>query len=311
MPSADWPLALPDLYQSAYGKVLALRYAVSRQTGNESTLPFATDLVDLLPFQPEARTRWFAFNPNASGSSKYQENISPLPSPQKPQHRSKRRTADDNIKTEHIDLSLDSDDDVQVLSSPNKGVAFFEDDNDNDSCHDRPPPRKKTKSSVAAQSDEEDDDSVDMSFFIEVETPAPPLLSVRTKNTKPPAPKTTLLGLFEFSSSISYPNFIRIVAQACRTQTENLRRPLTNAVGLGIAIKTLKERKKDYAFTLFMAPPSPIKAELPWLTNSNEDDPAGPLDFGFSIDELTAPGNSTLSLREQIISAFFLTVVHR
>ncbi|KAJ7934810.1 hypothetical protein B0H13DRAFT_1854808 [Mycena leptocephala] len=155
-----------------------------------------------------------------------------------------------------------------------------------------------------------------MSFFIEVETPAPPLLSVRTKNTKPPAPKTTLLGLFEFSSSISYPNFIRIVAQACRTQTENLvhssmqwkfdrpnnakRRPLTNAVGLGIAIKTLKERKKDYAFTLFMAPPSPIKAELPWLTNSNEDDPAGPLDFGFSIDELTAPGNSTLSLREQI-----------
>jgi hypothetical protein len=117
-----------------------------------------------------------------------------------------------------------------------------------------------------------------MSFCIEVETPAPLVLSVRKSNAKPLAPKTTVLGPYEIKSSICYPDFLRIIAKACRTQTENLvltsmewkfdrpnnakRRPLTNDVGLGVAIKTLKAHHRDYAFTVFMSPPSPIKQEL-------------------------------------------------
>ncbi|KAJ7868716.1 hypothetical protein B0H14DRAFT_3441023 [Mycena olivaceomarginata] len=70
------------------------------------------------------------------------------------------------------------------------------------------------------------------------------------------------------------------------------RRLLTNDVGLGVAIKTLKARHRHYAFTVFMSPPSPIKQELPWLKEEADENGAGPLDFDFSIEELMAPGNS-------------------
>ncbi|KAJ7818994.1 hypothetical protein B0H14DRAFT_3473441 [Mycena olivaceomarginata] len=225
--------------------------------------------------------------------------------------------------TEPIDLSLDSDNNFQIVLPPRpkkRSATPWSDDaiDDDDDDHNPSPPHKKKRSSTTSNSgnDDEDNPPVEMSFCIKVETPAPPVLSVRKSNTKPLAPKTTVLGPYEIKSSIRYPDFLRIIAKACRTQTENLvltsmewkfdhpnnvkRQLLTNNVGLGVAIKTLKARHRDYVFTVFMSPPSPIKQELPWLKEEADENGVGPLDFDFSIEELTAPGNSVLSLCEQI-----------
>ncbi|KAJ7790902.1 hypothetical protein B0H14DRAFT_3568412 [Mycena olivaceomarginata] len=217
---------------------------------------------------PEVRNKWFAYKPHVS-SSRQQENYSPISSPAKPD--SKRRA-------------------------------------------DATPAKKKR--SVALDVDELDDESIEISFCIEVETPAPPILTVRKGNAKPIPPKTTTLGPYEFRSSVTYPDFLAMITKACQTRPENLslssmqwrfdrpnnatRRPLTTETGLKVAIKSLAERKKDYNFTVYMSPPSLVKKELPWIQDARNDNAPGPLDFDYTIEELSAPGSSILSVREQI-----------
>jgi hypothetical protein len=46
------------------------------------------------------------------------------------------------------------------------------------------------------------------------------------------------------------------------------------------------------------------------LKEEADENGAGPLDFDFSIEELTAPGNSVLSLREQIVSVCSSAALH-
>ncbi|KAJ7906355.1 hypothetical protein B0H13DRAFT_2333561 [Mycena leptocephala] len=184
------------------------------------------------------------------------------------------RTTDTNIiKAEPTDLTLDSSSEYPIT----------------------PPPSKKQRSFslTPAEPDEDNYEDHEMNFCIEVETPAPPVLS---------------LGPYEMLSSASYSDFLRIVANACGTPIENLvcssmtwkfdrpknavRKPLTNAVGFKIAIKALKARNKEFAFTVFMVPLSAVKKELPWL---QDDHCPTPLDFNYTLDELTAPANSVLS----------------
>ncbi|KAJ7817345.1 hypothetical protein B0H14DRAFT_3474662 [Mycena olivaceomarginata] len=146
---------------------------------------------------PEVRNKWFAYKPHVS-SSRQQENYSPISSPAKPDSKC-RADATPAVKAEPIDLSLDSD--IEISS----------------------PPRKKKKRSVAPDVDELDDESIEISFCIEVETPAPPILTVRKGNAKPIPPKTTTLGPYEFRSSVTYPDFLAMIAKACQTRPENLR----------------------------------------------------------------------------------------
>ncbi|KAJ7805032.1 hypothetical protein B0H14DRAFT_3485674 [Mycena olivaceomarginata] len=49
-----------------------------------------------------------------------------------------------------------------------------------------------------------------------------------------------------------------------------------------------------------MSPPSLVKKELPWIQDARNDNAPGPLDFDYTIEELSAPGSSILSVREQI-----------
>ncbi|KAJ7868717.1 hypothetical protein B0H14DRAFT_3441024 [Mycena olivaceomarginata] len=122
------------------------------------------DIQDVINgLDPSTRMRWFAYKPHAS-SSKHQENFSPLPSPEKPVRRtSTRRTEDSDVKTEPIDLSLDSDDNFQIVSPPRpkkrsatpwSGDAIDDDDDD----HNLSPPRKKKRSSTTSNSGNDDED---------------------------------------------------------------------------------------------------------------------------------------------------------
>ncbi|KAJ7716062.1 hypothetical protein B0H16DRAFT_1476962 [Mycena metata] len=235
---------------------------------------------------PAVANRWFHFKPNAK-SSKQQENYSPLPSPEKLPHKRKAET----VKSEPIDLSLDSDDesDHATASSSKK--------------------RKKTTSTDAANPE-----PIEMSFCVYVETPPPPILSMRKPNTKALPAKTTTLGPFECISSFTFPDFLNIIATACQTNTANLvlpslqwkfdrpnnskLKPVTNATGFKVMVKVLTDRHKDYVFSIFMAPPTFIKAELPWKESRNEG-PSVPLNFEYGIDDMQSQG-SVLSIRDQL-----------
>ncbi|KAJ7801290.1 hypothetical protein B0H14DRAFT_3489814 [Mycena olivaceomarginata] len=60
----------------------------------------------------------------------------------------------------------------------------------------------------------------------------------------------------------------------------------------------LAERKKDYNFTVYMSPPSLVKKELLWIQDARNDNAPGPLDFDYTIEELSAPGSSILSAKQ-------------
>ncbi|KAK7038436.1 putative proline-rich protein [Favolaschia claudopus] len=284
-------------------------------------------------FSPIAGTQWFMFKPNAS-SSREQENYSPLPSPTKTPKPPPNYYADTRAESTPIDISSDSDsntdsdqethvsptpvDDVdeatpEIVSRPAKKRKSRVPVGDKDGNAESPEPRAKKRKSKAAAPVDDDPDALDMSFCLEVETPSPPVLTVRKSNVKPVPPKTTTLGPFEIKSDIQHPQFIRIIAKACQTTRESLvlasmewkfdrpntsrRRPLTDEVGLRVAIKALADRRKDYAFTVFMAPPQATTQDLPWLDRAGD---SGPLNFEYTLDELTTPGNSVISVRQQI-----------
>ncbi|KAJ7858265.1 hypothetical protein B0H14DRAFT_3447395 [Mycena olivaceomarginata] len=118
-----------------------------------------------------------------------------------------------------------------------------------------------------------------MSFCVYVETPPPPILSTRKANTKPLPTKTTTLGPFECMSSFTFPEFLDIIATA-------------------LMVKALIDRRKDYVFSIFMAPPSFVKVELPWK-ESGDEGPKVPLNFEYGIDDLHG-GGSVLSIRDQL-----------
>ncbi|KAJ7934141.1 hypothetical protein B0H13DRAFT_1855619 [Mycena leptocephala] len=109
-----------------------------------------------------------------------------------------KRAADENVFT----LDSDSSESVQILSSPKKA--------------------KKRKRSLPAVDVSEDEDSVEMSFYLYVETPPPPVLNVRKSSAKAPPPQTTELGPYKFNSSITFTDFLRIIANGCQTKTANL-----------------------------------------------------------------------------------------
>jgi hypothetical protein len=252
--------------------------------------------------------RWFHYKPNAS-SSKQQENYSPLPSPEKLPQKRKAEA----VKSEPIDLSLDSDDsDCAAASSSHTA--------------------KKTK--ISASADADDLEAVEMSFCVYVETPPPPILSTRKANTKPLPSKTTTLGPFECMSSFTFPEFLDIIATACQTNTANLPlpslqwrfdrpnnskpKPVTNTTGFKVMVKALIDRRKDYVFSIFMAPPSFVKVELvcdlsivrcslipcqPWK-ESGDEGPKVPLNFEYGIDDLHG-GGSVLSIRDQLVRTCF------
>ncbi|KAJ6465258.1 hypothetical protein DFH09DRAFT_1381957 [Mycena vulgaris] len=248
---------------------------------------------------PAVRNRWFRYVPQAS-SSKKNENYTPISSPEKSPKKTKtsKRKAD-TVKAEATEYTLESDSSVEILDNS-------------------PRPKKKKRSKVPAAASD-DDDPVEMVFCVYVETPAPAILNVRKGNQKPLPPKTTTLGPYEFISSISYPDFLRVVADGCRTKPANLDRnsmqwkydrpasakpkPLTNETGFTVMIKQLKARHKDYAFNVFMSPPNAVKEELPWIRLGAEQDDGndggGPPDFDYNIDDLKA-GGSVLSIRDQI-----------
>ncbi|KAJ7037749.1 hypothetical protein C8F04DRAFT_1256631 [Mycena alexandri] len=240
---------------------------------NPEVRKVAQDIHEIVQgLDPAVANRWFHYKP-ASGSSRQQENYSPLPSPEKASL--KRKADSETVKSEPIDLSFDSDSDCAVLSSSHTN--------------------KETKKS--ASTDSESGEAVEMSFC------ALP-------------PKTTTLGPFEFATPITFPDFVEIIAHACQTKTANLNlpslqwkfdrpnnaklMPVTNATGFKVMLKALTDRHKDYVFSIFMAPPSVIKAELPW-NQSGDAGAKGPLDFEYGIDDMPG-GSSVLSIREQLTS---------
>ncbi|KAJ7906136.1 hypothetical protein B0H13DRAFT_2333720 [Mycena leptocephala] len=102
----------------------------------------------------QVRNRWFHYKPESSGS-KQQNSYSPMPSLIKEltastsKRQKTKRAADENVFT----LDSDSSESVQILSSPKKA--------------------KKRKRSLPAVDVSEDEDSVEMSFYLYVETPPP------------------------------------------------------------------------------------------------------------------------------------------
>ncbi|KAJ7443369.1 hypothetical protein FB451DRAFT_1413706 [Mycena latifolia] len=255
------------------------------------------DIEDMVHgLSPAVQKRWFRYTPKPT-SSRDEENYSPIPSPaKKPQP--KRKADEVAVKTETIDPGQEyqSDSSIKVL--------------------DTPPPKKKLKSSSrVSNDDDDDDDSVEMAFCLYVETPVPPVLNVRKTNTKPPPPKVATLGPYEFLSSINYNAFLRIIADGCRTSTANLDtgsmqwtfdrpgnsklKPLTTETGFKVMLKALKDRHKDYNFSITMSPPSPVKKELVWILTHERF--ARSNEFLAMENDLAAAGpNSALSIRQQI-----------
>ncbi|KAJ6454364.1 hypothetical protein C8R45DRAFT_1189504 [Mycena sanguinolenta] len=246
------------------------------------------EIVDGL--DPAVRQRWFGYKPTSSSSSRAQ--YSPLPSPDKPvkPSKSKRKSIDENAQP-------NSDSEIEVIPS-------------------RPNKRVKTSSPEFDEHQDEDDDSVEMTCYLYVETPAPPVLHVRKAPTKSLPPQTTDLGPFLFQSSIGYTDFLRILADG-HTKVANLatstikwkfdrpsnaaKKSLANETGFKAMIKSLQDRHKDYVFSVFMAPPSPVKQELPWLLNEHDVKPGGStLDFEYNLDATAS--SSVKSIRDQISS---------
>ncbi|KAJ6472257.1 hypothetical protein DFH09DRAFT_1475987 [Mycena vulgaris] len=248
---------------------------------------------------PAVRNRWFSYKPQA-GNSKKQAKYSPIPSPEKITKKTTKRKAA-AVKAEATEYTLDSDSSIEILEVT---------------------PRPKSKNSAAASNDDTvDDESVEMSFCVYVETPAPVILKVRKGSQKPLPPKTTALGPYEIQSCLDYQGFLLLIADECRTTVANLDRssmqwkydrpgnaklmPLTNQTGFNVMIKQLKARHKDYAFSVFMSPPTAVKKELLWLRAEEDDgnDGGGPPDFDYNLDDLKA-GGSVLSIRDQIVREF-------
>ncbi|KAJ7929879.1 hypothetical protein B0H13DRAFT_1859365 [Mycena leptocephala] len=117
-----------------------------RKSKNLEVRKVAQDIQEIVEgLDPAVANRWFHYKPNAR-SSKQQENYSPLPSPEKLPQKRKIEA----VKSEPIDLSLDSDDsDCAAASSSHTA--------------------KKTKKS--ASPDAENLEAVEMSFCAYVETP--------------------------------------------------------------------------------------------------------------------------------------------
>ncbi|KAJ7896356.1 hypothetical protein B0H14DRAFT_2558269 [Mycena olivaceomarginata] len=265
-----------------------------RKSKNPEVLKVAQDIQEIVEgLDPAVANRWFHYKPNAR-SSKQQENYSPLPSPEKLPQKRKAEA----VKSEPIDLSLDSDDSDCAAASSSRTA-------------------KKTKRSASTGAD--DLEAVEMSFCVYVETPPPPILSTRKANTKPLPTKTTTLGPFECMSSFTFPEFLDIIATACQTNTANLPlhslqwkfdrpnnskpKPVTNTTGFKVMVKALIDRRKDYVFSIFMAPPSFVKVELPWK-ESGDEGPKVPLNFEYGIDDLHG-GGSVLSIRDQLVRTCF------
>ncbi|KAJ7862133.1 hypothetical protein B0H14DRAFT_3444898 [Mycena olivaceomarginata] len=142
---------------------------------------------------------------------------------------------------------------------------------------------KRKHSALADATDdcEDDDDSVEMSFYVYVEIPPPPSLSVRKPSAKPPPTQTTELGPYKFNSFIHFSDFLLIIATGCHAKISNLpiasmkwkfdrpgnatRKGLTNETAYDVMIKSLMDRKKDYVFSVYMLPPTLVKKELPWI----------------------------------------------
>ncbi|KAK7020818.1 putative proline-rich protein [Favolaschia claudopus] len=255
------------------------------------------DMVNGLP--PDMQRRWFRYKPESSGS-KDADNYSPLPSPQKAS-TSNSSASSTLVKKETIDLSLDSDSDSETtLVQPSRKTK-----------------KRKKSQSVDDTPDTDDSSAVKMSFYLYVQAPPPPVLVVRKSSAKPHPPKTTDLGPFVFNSSILFSELLSIIATGCQTNVENFRvdtlqwkfdRPansprksLSNLVAFEVMIKSLKDRHKDYVFSVFMLPPAPVKRELPWL-NDDDGTRQGPIDFEYTAEELALPSGSATSIRDQIAS---------
>ncbi|KAJ7477742.1 hypothetical protein B0H11DRAFT_2424782 [Mycena galericulata] len=194
------------------------------------------------------QTRWFRFKPG-SRSSKHNENFTPVSSPAKP----KKRKSSEKQKSRTNESS-----DVEIVGTP---------------------PKRKKKKSVPTEERDEDEDSVEMTVYLYVQASPPPLVQVR-RNTaaKAPAPKITPVGPFLFQSSLSYADFSAMLAKGCRTKANHLpvnsmewkfdcptnsaKKPLSNADGYTAMIKTVKDRRKDFVFSVYMPPPSVVKSEL-------------------------------------------------
>jgi hypothetical protein len=177
-----------------------------------------------------------------------------------------------------------------------------------------------------------------MSVYLYVETPPPPALNVRKRATRPPPTQTTELGPYIFNSSINYTDFLRILADGCCTKTANLaidtlqwkfdrpgnaqKKPLSTKTAFDVMIQSLKDRHKDYVFSVYMRPPLPVKKELvrqsttlpldpltrhfqPW-TQEAENVGGKALDFEYNVEN--AIPNSVKSIREQIVR-HFLTLI--
>ncbi|KAK7059545.1 hypothetical protein R3P38DRAFT_2758966 [Favolaschia claudopus] len=239
------------------------------------------DMVNGLP--PDMQRRWFRYKPESSGS-KDADNYSPLPSPQKAS-TSNSSASSTLVKKETIDLSLDSDSDSETtLVQPSRKTK-----------------KRKKSQSVDDTPDTDDSPAVKMSFYLYVQAPPPPVLVI-------------LVLLY---SSILFSELLSIIATGCQTNLENLRvdtlqwkfdRPansprksLSNLVAFEVMIKTLKDRHKDYVFSVFMLPPAPVKRELPWL-NDDDGTRQGPIDFEYTAEELALPSGSATSIRDQIAS---------
>jgi hypothetical protein len=137
---------------------------------------------------------------------------------------------------------------------------------------------KKRKQSVPDNGDGNTNESVEMSCYVYVETPPPVSLNIRKNPTKPLPIQSTELGPFKFDSSTDFPEFLSMIATACQSTVNNLpvsslkwkfdrtknaeKKGLTNKTAYDVMIKSLKDRKKDYVFSVFMAPPMFMKKEL-------------------------------------------------
>ncbi|KAJ6531364.1 hypothetical protein DFH09DRAFT_1370535 [Mycena vulgaris] len=235
---------------------------------------------------PDVRNRWFRFKPDSNGSKKAA--FSPLPSPNKPKKRKLTEEAE-------------SDSSIEVLD-------------------DKPTKKKKRKVKHTAKVDDDDDEpveAVDMSVYLYVQTPAPPVLAVRGRPAKPLPPQSTELGPWLFKSSISYEDFLEMLAKGCRTKAENLplsdmtwkfdrpnnakSKTLSNETAYKVMIKSLVDRHKDFVFSVFMPPPTAVKKELPWKIDEDEGNGGGaPLNFEYNLDGAAAGPSSALSIRQQI-----------
>ncbi|KAJ7438218.1 hypothetical protein B0H11DRAFT_2358896 [Mycena galericulata] len=242
---------------------------------------------------PGVRNRWFRYKPK-SNSSKNTANYSPISSPAKKNNKNNKKPKHTTHDENEENYLSDSDSSIEVLA----------------------PPKKKKKRTTTDTNDSGDDEAVEMSFYLYVETPAPPVLNVRKGSTKALPPQRTELGPFIFMSSINYTDFLHIISTGCRTKTANLalssvqwkfdrpanatKKSLSNEAAYKVMMKSIKERRKDYVFSVYMAPPTAVKQELPWTKDEDDGNGGGPsLDFKYNLD---APSASVLSIREQITS---------